>query len=257
MKREKTKMIRRFNYTSRARINKSDALISFDEGTKPLSFNALITLDKYNLEPTARVFVEAYRGNSFMRFDYGTVEALVPPASRQLLEIEGDEFSRFRVKIVDGESGRLFAISPQLTPGGDSRDQREALLPLHLTDTGSQIWRLKFEDEGVRLELNQHKNGIQREPEFHALVFPSVVREVLSYIVFIAKQEREEEPEDGEKSPWGKWLECISEFYPEEYPGPYREAESTDDVQNFLDWIEGAVEAFCAKNRIAEGVSNV
>lgn len=256
MKREKTKMIRRFNYTSRARINKSDALITFDESTKPLSFNACLHLDKYNLEPTARVFVEAYRGNSFMRFDYGTVEALAPPENRQLLEIEGDEFSRFRVKIVDGESGRLFAISPQLMPGGDSRDQREALLPMYLANTGNQIWRLKFENEGVRLELNQHKNGIQRTPEFRALVFPSVVREVLSYIIFIEKQEREEEPEDGEKSSWGKWLEFISGFYPEEYPGPYRETESAD-IRNFLDWIEGAVEAFCAKNKIAEGVSDV
>lgn len=256
MKREKTKMIRRFNYTSRTRINKSDALITFDESTKPLSFDARLSLEKYNLEPPARVFVEAYRGNSFMRFDYGTVETLAPPADRQLLEIEGDEFSRFRVKIVDAESGRLFAISPQLIPGGDSRDQREALLPMYLTDTGNQVWRLKFENEGVRLELNRHKDGIQKKPEFRALVFPSVVRQVLSYIIFIEKQEREEEPEDGERSPWGKWLEFVSGFYPEEYPGPYRETDGAD-VRNFLDWIERAVEAFCAKNRMAEGVSNV
>ena len=249
-------MIRRFNYTSRMRINKSDAVITFDTSTKPLSFEAQLNLDKYNLEPTARVFVEAYRGNSFMRFDYGTVETLVPPADRQLLEIEGDEFSRFRVKIVDEESGKLLAISPQLNPGVDSRDQREALLPLYPADTGNQIWRLKFENEGVRMELNQHKDGIQKTPEFRSLVFPSVVREVLSYIVFIEKQEREEEPEDGEKSPWSKWLEFVSGFYLEEYPGPYRETDDAD-VQNFLDWIEGAVDAFCDKNRIAEGISNV
>ena len=249
-------MIRRFNYTSRVRINKSDALIAFDESTKPLSFNAQLSLEEYNLEPTARVFVEAYRGNSFMRFDYGTVEALIPPASRQLLEIEGDEFSRFRVKIVERESGKLLAISPQLSPGGDSRDQHEALLPLYPADTGNQIWRLKFENEGVRLELNRHKDGIQKKPEFHALVFPQVIREVLSYIVFIEKQEREEVSEDGEKSPWGKWLEFVSGFHPEKYPGPYRETDDAD-VRNFLDWIERAVEAFCAKNKIAERVSNV
>lgn len=249
-------MIRRFNYTSRARINKSDAVITFDTSTKPLSFAARLNLDGYNLEPTARVFVEAYRGNSFMRFDYGTVQALAPSASRQLLEIEGDEFSRFRVKIVDGESGKLLAISPQLSPGGDSQDQREALLHLCLADTGNQVWRLKFENEGVRLELNRHKDGIQKKPEFRALVFPSVIREVLSHIIFIEKQEREEGPEDGEKSPYGKWLEFVSGFHPEEYPGPYRETDDKD-VQDFLDWIERAVEAFCAKNKIAEGVSDV
>ena len=248
-------MIRRFNYTSRARIRKSDVAITFDAGTKPLSFDAQLNLDGYSLAPTARVFVEAYRGNSFMRFDYGTVEALVPPQNRRLLEIEGDKFSRFRVKVVDEDSGRLFAVSSQLIPGADSHEGLEALLPLHLTDTGNQIWRLKFDAEGVRLELNQRKDGIQRSGEFRALVFPSVVREVLFRIIFIEKQGKEE-PEDSEKSPWGKWLEFVSGFYPEEYPGPHEEA-AGEDVQVFLDWIEGAVEAFCAKNRIAEGVSNV
>lgn len=249
-------MIRRFNYTSRSRIRKSDAVITFDASTKPLSFDARLNLDNYPLEPTARVFVEAYRGNSFMRFDYGTVEALVLPENRRLLEIEGDKFSRFRVKVVDKDSGRLFAVSSQLIPAADSHEGLEALLPLHLTDTGNQIWRLKFHDEGVRLELNRHKDGIQKRGEFRALVFPSVVREVLSRIVFIEKHEKEEEPEDEEKTSWGKWLEFVSGFYPEEYPGPYRETDDAD-VQNFLDWIEGAVEAFCAKNKIAEGTFNV
>ena len=249
-------MIRRFNYTSRVRIRKSDAVIVFDERTKPLSFNAEINLDNYSFEPTAKVFVEAYRGNSFMRFNYGTIEALVPPPKRQLLEIEGDKFSRFRVKVVDEDTGRLIAISSQLSPDGDSQDRLEALLPLHLTDTGNQIWRLKFENEGVRLELNQLKDGIEKRPEFRSLVFPSVLREVLSYIIFIEKEEKGEESQDAEKSAWSKWLIFVSGFYPEEYPGPYKETEDTDS-QKFLDWIDGAVEAFCDRNKVAEGAFNV
>ena len=248
-------MIRRLNYTSRSRIRKSDAVITFDGSTNPLSFNAQLRLDEYPLEPTASVFIEAYRGNSFMRFDYGTVEKLIPPPNRQLLEIEGDKFSRFRVKVVDKDSGRLVAISSQLSPEVDSQNQLEALLPLYLTDTGNQIWRLKFENEGVRLQLNQRKDGIDKNPEFRALVFPSVVREVLSHIIFIEKQENEEEPEDAEKSAWSKWLEFVSGFYPEEYPGPYKEVAGTDS-QKFRDWIEGAVDAFCDKNKIAEGAFN-
>ena len=64
-------MIRRLNYTSRMRIPKSDAIIVFDETTKPLSFNAEINLGSYFFQPTAKVFVEAYRGNSFMRVVLG------------------------------------------------------------------------------------------------------------------------------------------------------------------------------------------
>jgi len=246
-------MIRKFNYTARKRISKSDAIITFDRSTSPLSFEVQLNLEKYNIEPEARVFVEAYRGNSFMRFDYGTVENLEIPSDRRLSEIEGADHARFRVKVVDGQSRKLFAITSALNPEQSSQDQSEPLLPLHLIDMGDQIWSLKFDDEGVRLQLDKHikrVDEVRKTPVFQSLIFPAVVREILFYIIFIEKCEYQKDNDVDEESPWNKWLSFIEGFYREEYPGPYGDGDT--DEQKFSEWIDGAVEAFCSKHDLKD-----
>jgi len=239
-------MIRRFNYTDRKRIE--NVSIALDDSTNPVSFNACFDLDPYVLEPAARVFVDVYRGTSFMRFDFGTVERIVPPADRRLSEIEGVHLSRFRVKVVDDDdSGRLLAATATLSPDKPRQNEAEPLLPLHQTDLGNQIWKLHFGDEGVELQLNGRIEGIdgiaKNDQGFRSLVFPAVVREVLTYVIFVRK---EEEADDDEESPWSKWLKFVSTFYPEKYPGPYTEKEEGRE-EEFLEWIDEAVEAFCSK----------
>ncbi len=246
-------MIRKLNYTARRRISKSDAIITFDKSTSPLSFEAQLNFEKYNFEPESRVFVEAYRGNSFMRFDYGTVENPEIPSDRRLSEIEGAAHTRFRVKVVDDQSGKLFAITSVLNPKQGSQDQHEPLLPLYITDTGNQVWNLKFDNEGVRLQANRHIKSVKemtKTPAFRALVFPAVIREVLFYIIFVEKCEYYEDNDMDEESPWDKWLRFIAGFYPEEYPGPSGDGYS--DEQEFSGWIDGAVEAFSSKYKLKD-----
>lgn len=240
-------MIRRFNYTARKRINNKDVSITLDDSTNPVSFNACFDLAPYALEPAARVFVEVYRGASFMRFDFGTVERIVPPADRRLSEIEGVRLSRFQVKVVDDDTGRLLAANATLSPDKPLQNEAEPLLPLHQTDLGNQIWKLKFDGEGVELQLNGRIEGIdgiaKNDQGFRSLVFPAVVREVLTYVIFVRK---EEEADDDEESPWSKWLKFVSTFYPEKYPGPCTEKEEGRE-EEFFEWIDEAVEAFCSK----------
>lgn len=241
-------MIRRFNYTARKRIKNKDVSIALDDSTNPVSFNAVhFDLAPYALEPAARVFVEVYRGTSFMRFDFGTVQKVVPPEDRRLSEIEGGRFSRFRVKIVDDDTGRLLASTATLSPDKPRQNEAEPLLHLHQTDLVNQIWKLHFDGESVVLQLNGRIEGIDRiaknDPGFRSLVFPAVVREVLTYVIFVRK---EEDADDDEESSWSKWLKFVSTFYPEEYPGPCTEKDESRQ-EEFLEWIDGAVEAFCSK----------
>jgi len=240
-------MIRRFNYTDRKRIKNKDVSIALDDGTNPVSFKACFNLAPYALEPAARVFVEVYRGASFMRFNFGTVESIVPPEDRQLSEIEGGRFSHFRVKVVDDDTRRLLAATATLRPDNPLQNEAEPLLHLHQTDLGNQIWKLNLDGESVVLQLNGRIEGIDRiaknDQGFRSLVFPAVVREVLTYIIFVRK---EEDADDDEESPWSKWLKFVSTFYPEKYPGPCTEKEEGHE-EEFLEWIDGAVEAFCSK----------
>lgn len=247
-------MIRRFNYTARKRIKKKDVSIEIlDDSINPVSFNACFAdLAPYALEPAARVFVEVYRGTSFMRFPFGTVESIVPPADRRLSEIEGSRFSRFRVKVVDDDTGRLLAATATLSPDKPRQNKAEPLLPSDQIDLVNQIWKLKFDDvEGVMLQLNERIEGIDtiaNDPRFRSLVLPAVVREVLTYIIFVRKAE---DADDDEESPWSKWLEFVSTFYPEKYPGPCTENEENRE-EECLGWIDGAVEAFCTKHEWKE-----
>jgi len=241
-------MIRRFNYTDRKRIKNKDVSIALDDSTNPVSFNACFDLAPYALDPAARVFVEVYRGASFMRFPFGTVERSVLPADRRLPDFEGGRFSSFRVKVVvDDDSGRLLATTATLSPDKPRQNEAEPLLHLHQTDLVNQIWKLNFDGEGVELQLNRRIEGIdgiaKNDPGFRSLVFPAVVREVLTYIIFVRK---EEDADDDEESPWSKWLKFVSTFYPEKYPGPCTEEEESRE-EEFLEWIDGAVEAFCSR----------
>ena len=67
-------MRRRFNYTNRQRINRSDVaftIVEDEEGTP--RFYAGIDLKNYSFPSDASVWVEAYDRNALMRFPFGSV----------------------------------------------------------------------------------------------------------------------------------------------------------------------------------------
>ena len=66
--------IRRINSTGRRKILREDARIFVrPDSDGMLSFDAKLNLTGYDLPDDARVFVEAYRLTSLMRFPHGTV----------------------------------------------------------------------------------------------------------------------------------------------------------------------------------------
>lgn len=251
-------MIRRFNYTQRVRIIPADAAITLDDSTEPISFNVRFALTQYNLQATAGVFIEAYRGNSFMRFACGTVANIQLPENRQLTEIEGADFARFRVKVVDTDTMKLVATTPTFRPahGGGSDDnetkQVETLLHSKTTDLNNGIWKLKFSDEVITLLLNERIDDISRMAEtkhtFRSVIFPQIVREILTRMIFVEQYTVSEKDEDEDDTVWANWLQFIRDCgMPEEYPGPWRE---NSEPQDLLEWIETAVDCFCARYKI-------
>src|SRR5262245_34387626 len=93
--------IRRINSTGRKRIVREDIriLVSSDaDGI--LEFDATVDLAPYGLPADARVFVEAYRQTTFMRFEHGTVATPRPhPGTCRLSEFSSREGLLFRVKV--------------------------------------------------------------------------------------------------------------------------------------------------------------
>ena len=241
-------MLRKLNFTERTRIPRAAAQIEVRrEPDGVLAFDAHLDLSGVKASQDARVYIEAQYRTSYMRFDCGSIGAMLMPANRRLDEIDSDRIIRFRVKVVDHSDGqrRIVAASNDITvacdAGADST--RLPLLPVNFDDLGDQVWRVHFESMQPVLELNNRIDNIEhlarQDAAFFALVYPAAVREVLTHFLLV---ERWDENEEGGDTPelWIRWArEMIDDAVP---------AESDDRRE----WIKEVVATFCGKHRVAD-----
>src|SRR5947209_9443994 len=97
-------MLRKLNFTERARMPRSNVRVTLRRGADGvLVFDPRLSFDGVAVPPDTRVFVEAYYRTSFMRFDCGTAGHFAPPEDRRLTDIDSTSLVRFRVKLVDDE----------------------------------------------------------------------------------------------------------------------------------------------------------
>jgi len=232
----------RFNYTGRKKISREDAVITITQGHNGYhSFNANLRLKDYKLPDNALVFIEAYRQTTWMRFDYGRAGNPVEPTDRNLYEFETPDGIRFRVKITseDGENGKLLAQADKIRPRQpDMQDEsRLPLLPVRPKEMYG-IWKLDFTGEEPILEINKNagnKDAITHSSQFRSLVFPSILREILTRI---ATYERPDDSEDMDD--WrARWI-CFARLLPsvEELPLDGSESGVIDQ------WVDNVVSSF-------------
>ena len=238
-------MLRKLNFTDRAKINRAAVQIALRRGEDGiLAFDPRVTLDALRAPASARVYIEAYYRSSYMRFDCGTVARFSPPADRRLTDIDSDNVVRFRLKVVDNSAGehRIVAVAEDITVAEKEDATRRSLLPVNFCDLGDQVWRVSFEANGPVLDLNRSIRNIEvlakSDARFFALVNPAAVREILTKILLV---DRYESAEDGEEW-WSLWLRWGSELTDDAVP------EDEDERQA---WIEEVVAAFCGRHAVA------
>lgn len=231
----------RMNFTGRRRIAHRDVVITVTGIGGIELFDACIRLERYDLPPAAAVVVEAWRQLDLVRFDFGTVGSLVPPADRQLSSFGTVTGLRFRLKVVshDPPRGRLLAVADRLTPATSHQQtlSRVPLLAVRSHDLGKEIWKLTFADEPV-LTINTRiapRKQLVASAEFQSLVLPEVLRSILSRILLV-EQVREADTSDD----WTfRWLQ-----FAESLPG-VGQSPKDDDPEADLEWIDSAVSSFC------------
>jgi hypothetical protein len=239
-------MLRKLNFTERARIPRSDFRVTLRrEPDGVLAFDPVLRLQSIAGDGGARVFIEAYHQNSFMRFDCGRVNALSIPADRRLTEIEGSSV-RFRVKIV-GEEHRILAVADDIrvTEGG-AAGQQVPLLPVQFSDAMGQVaWRIAFEPDTPVLELNNQIQEIERiakeSPLFFALVYPAAVREILTQILLVDRHDPFEESDDW----WSLWMRWAAQQTSAPLP---------QELEDAARWIDDVVASFCSANRAVDRI---
>ena len=234
-------MIRRFNYTHRIRIRRKDTRITLRDDNGKFSFDAdLSALAGYELPPESLVFVEAYRQTNWMRFDFGQVGAITPQKNRTLSQFDSPEGLLFRVKVTPkgdihtllAEADRIPLMRPDQTEG-----ERIPLLPVKPQKLGEEIYRVDFSGDRPLLLINSEAGNyadIGRSPAFVSLVYPAVLREILTRVLLVEKHDDDSNLDDW-KSQWVRFASLSPGL------GDLPDPKETDERS---DWIDKAVFAF-------------
>lgn len=242
--------IRRINYTGRKRIGHRDIQVTLrEDGERASTFDARLNLTGYNLPSDARVYVEAYRQTSWMRFDFGTVGNTCPPADRALTEFDSGEALLFRVKVtaVSDRRGVILAEADRIRPLrlDEAESDRISLISVKRSDgLDNVIWQIDFNDDSRPvLEINSSVSDwrtLARDPGFASLVLPSVLREVLTRVLIVEDYGELEDAVD-----WrSEWLQFACGL-----PGVRSVSLDEDEAIRF-DWIEEAVHAFARQHSL-------
>jgi hypothetical protein len=210
-------------------------------------FDAEIDLSEVRVPADASVFVEAYQRADFMRFDFGTVAKMVAPDHRVLTEIGSGVRPLFRVKVVSRPRplAKILALADKVLPidVANDEDARRTILPVEYVDLGSRIWHLDMEREWPTLCLNTRIADIREiarsDNAFHALVYPEVIRRILTEIIREDANDESLDPDDW-PSLWLQFAQSLPNVTP--LPGGHWGTEE----QEKLAWVETAVESFAA-----------
>lgn len=188
-------MKKRINSTGRKKISSEHVSIHLNKSASPNSppaFSAdLAFAPQLKLDPKASVYVEAYVRSSTMRFPFGTVGLIRPPADTVLTDVDHGAAVLFRVKVVDesAEIGKIVAAADGLRPLTESEDSegRKALLPLVKKDLGEAVWRLHL-DGAARpvLQINNRIPGLRErlfeDPLLAGAIYTEALRQILTAI---------------------------------------------------------------------------
>lgn len=234
--------VRKFNYTARQRIRRSDVDIVIRRSPgSPSWFDASFDLRAYTFPPDAKVFIEAYRQTTLMRFPWGSASVPVPPESRALTEFDCDVRILFRIKVTDvsGRTGVLLGVADQLhaREADEQPDRRIPLLPPEPDDLGEELWRVDFEGEPALLVNRDVPDwkAVVRSESFRALVYPAALRTILTKILLRDSYAATDDHDD-----WrSRWL-----LFATRIPGAGGVPAAKEQYE---DWIESAVAAFARR----------
>jgi hypothetical protein len=241
-------MQRRFNSTGRTRIPRNRVEIRLQEpldtGAFPIAF-AAVDLAGLDLPHAAAVEMEAYFRSSSMRFPCGTVGAPSIPASMELSDIDRGGAVRFRLLVIDSDrSGRIIAVADSLRPMLDRESpDRQSLLPLRETALGDQLWKIQVDyRSGPTLLINGAipglGSGLREQAVLQGLVFPHALRIILAELARVGADDED----DIWRRDWRTFLQSL-----DVPPDP----DDRGDPESVEDWIEQAVEAFCAQKNFS------
>lgn len=200
------------------------------------------------MPPKAKVWVEAYDRNAFMRFPFGVAESPGAEASTTLTDFVGTDSYYFRVKVVDKEThSRLFAVADAVSPirRHDEDESAKSLLRVTTRDLGPVPWELEYPIADhpllvINNKIDAGKSLARSNQFFQALVFPAILEQILRRILLEDNYRPSADPDDDDMWKEG-WLE-FSGSLSGSTRLPIDQDLSKDEIEQ---WIEDSRRAFC------------
>jgi hypothetical protein len=245
-------MQRTFNYTSRVRIERKEAIFSFpSEESEIPKFNVEFRFDDVEKYPkNAQLYVEAYYKETRQRFDFGRISKITPPDSLLLNELDLSGGILFDILIVDESSkhGLLLAGGTKFSATDDSKDDanKSSIFDVFVKPLDQLPWKIDIENnQKPRLILNSSipnaLGKMRSDPLFQALVLPAALKQVLTYYLWNS------EDEEGDEI-YQKWL-ALALFYNDEKP-------ESEDPEEQIRWVDKVIEAFSKHFDLSDRLAN-
>jgi hypothetical protein len=240
-------MKRRLNYTDRKKIKRENVSINFIRQNGAVVAFAVNKLDltDLNLPPWARVYVEAYHKTELKRFDFGTAGRISHPSSPDLKGMASPENLKFRILVVNPSDGKILAHADRISP--EEPAEKKPILPVEFSDLENEIWRVEYEgDEGspvliINSRIPSIQNIAKQDAQFLIYVYPQVIGEVLTHMVFVDGVDSTTEP----STDWhGEWLKFVR-MLGVEIPETLDKDDEKFSKEDALKWIKDSVTAFC------------
>ena len=238
----------KINWTNRREIKKGEASFSIDtQSNKTPSFNANFAFAVDAFPPEARVFVEAFYKETRQTFNWGEISNLVPPNNRNIGEIGSVESVKFRVLVIDQEiKGLLLGEGDNFvaSTGNQEGENRSSIISLKTgTDLGQLAWKLEIDADNlpkllINKDIPEASHKLKNDPIFRALIYPAVMREILTFYIW-------DEIQDGEYAE--KWIQFAGNF-------TENDVHACRDQHEKLYWIEEAVSEFAERRKYTDGL---
>jgi hypothetical protein len=122
------------------------------------------------------------------------------------------------------------------------------ILPIEPHDLGQEMWRLEFKDQDVVLYVNERipelKDWARAEPLFYAVVYPEVVRRVLTRAI--------DENADVEEDDDERWQVLWQRFGRDLHPTKQKPPGSDDPEEDREEWVDEVVAAFASAHQFKD-----